>query len=315
MANTPLRLVFAGTPVFAASHLQVLLGSGHQLLAAYTQPDRPAGRGKKLTASPVKQLALAAGIPVMQPASLREEAAQAELAALQADVLIVVAYGLILPQPVLDTPRLACINVHASLLPRWRGAAPIQRAIEAGDSETGITIMEMDAGLDTGKMLAQASVPIGGQTTSASLHDELALVGGPLLVNVLADLPGHLAGATVQNNDKATYAHKIEKSEAAIDWLRPAAQLQRQVRAFNPFPGSWTTLAGERIKIWNASTSRETAAPGTIHAADDSGIHVGCGEGCLVLTEIQLAGGRNMPVAEILHSRRELFAPGTTLGN
>jgi len=315
MADTPLRLVFAGTPEFAARHLQVLLDSGHQLLAAYTQPDRPAGRGKKMTASPVKQLALATGIPVMQPASLRDEVAQAELAALQPDALVVVAYGLILPQPVLDIPRLACINVHASLLPRWRGAAPIQRAIEAGDCETGITIMEMDAGLDTGKMLAQATVAIGGQTTSASLHDELALAGGPLLVNVLADLPGHLARAAIQNDEEATYAHKIEKPEAAIDWQRTATELQRQVRAFNPFPGSWTTLAGERIKVWNASTSREAAVPGAIHAADDSGIHVGCGEGCLVLTEIQLAGGRNMPVAEILRSRRELFSPGTVLGN
>ena len=236
MAHTPLRLIFAGTPEFAALHLKALIESKHQLLAVYTQPDRPAGRGKKLQSSPVKQLAERCDLPVYQPPTLRDRDAQRQLAALGADVLIVVAYGLILPQPVLDTPRFGCLNVHASLLPRWRGAAPIQRAIEAGDRETGVTIMQMDAGLDTGDMLASAHCPIGSRATAATLHDTLAELGAPLLLRVLADLPSYQRGALPQEEALATYAGKIHKSEGALDWPPDCVQLGRRIRAFNPFP-------------------------------------------------------------------------------
>ncbi|MGL4564197.1 MAG: methionyl-tRNA formyltransferase, partial [Halioglobus sp.] len=228
--GTPLRIIFAGTPEFAAMHLRALIDSEHLLIAAYTQPDRPAGRGRMLHASPVKQLAGRAGIPVFQPASLRDPTAQKALAELGADVLVVVAYGLILPQAVLDAPRFGCLNVHASLLPRWRGAAPIQRAIEAGDAMTGITIMQMDAGLDTGAMLATTPCGIDPGTNAGTLHDELARIGPPLLLQVLADLPAYQRGAQAQNDELATYAGKILKSEAEVDWRRDAARLDRRGR-------------------------------------------------------------------------------------
>ncbi|MDO8860074.1 methionyl-tRNA formyltransferase [Haliea sp. E1-2-M8] len=312
----PLRLVFAGTPDFAASHLRALLTSRHEIIAAYTQPDRPAGRGKKLHASPVKELALGAGIPVLQPARLRDAEAQAELAALRADAMVVVAYGLILPQPVLDAPRLGCINVHASLLPRWRGAAPIQRAIEAGDSATGITIMQMDAGLDTGAMLARESLPITPGTSAGTLHDQLAELGPPLLLRVLDSLPAYLEAATPQDDAGATYAHKIDKSEAALDWNRGAAELARAVAAFNPFPVCYGMLAGERVRIWQASAESPTAAagragPGTVISADRDGILVACGEGALRIRQLQLPGGRALPATDILNARGALFAPGS----
>lgn len=316
VANEPLRLIFAGTPDFAATHLQALLASRHQVLAAYTQPDRPAGRGKKLHASPVKEVALAAAVPVLQPASLRTAAVQAELAAWAADVMVVVAYGLILPQAVLDAPRLGCLNVHASLLPRWRGAAPIQRAIEAGDNETGITIMQMDAGLDTGAMLAEARLRIAPGTSAAMLHDQLAAIGPPLLLQVLDNLPACREAARAQDEAGATYAHKIDKSEAALDWSRSAAELARAVAAFNPFPICYGILGGERVRIWEASAEipaapAASASPGTILGADRDGIRVACGEGVLLIRQLQLPGGRALPAAELLHARSALFVPGS----
>ncbi len=315
--NHPLRIIFAGTPEFAATHLGALIGSRHQLIAAYTQPDRPAGRGKKLQASPVKRLAEAASIPVYQPASLRDAGEQQTLAALGADVLVVVAYGLILPQVVLDAPRLGCLNVHASLLPRWRGAAPIQRAIEAGDTATGITLMQMDAGLDTGAMLATADCEIGQRTTAASLHDQLAHLGPPLLLEVLRDLPAYQRKAEAQNDKLATYARKILKPEAQIDWRLAAPVLDRAIRAFNPFPVCFSMLDGERVKVWQGQPASSTAAPeaaGTILRADRDGIRVNCGDGQLLLQTLQLPGGKPLTAEQILNSRGEMFAPGNRFG-
>jgi methionyl-tRNA formyltransferase len=308
-----LRLLFAGTPDFAAIHLKALVDSEHQLIGVYTQPDRPAGRGKKLQASPVKRLAAEAQLPVFQPASLRGEKEQQQLAELGADALVVVAYGLILPQAVLDAPRLGCLNVHASLLPRWRGAAPIQRAIEAGDRETGITIMQMDAGLDTGDMLATATCPIRPDTSAASLHDELAELGAPLLLSVLNDLPRFQQNALPQDDSAATYAPKILKSEAGLDWTRDAADLDRAIRAFNPFPVCFSTLAGERVKIWQAeplSGATGPISPGTILRADREGILVSCGSGQLRIQRLQLPGGKPLSAEQILNARRELLSPG-----
>ncbi len=313
MTESPLRLVFAGTPEFAALHLEALIDSKHQLLAVYTQPDRPAGRGKKLQPSPVKRLAELAGIPVRQPASLKDAQAQQELAALGADVLVVVAYGLILPRAVLDAPRLGCLNVHASLLPRWRGAAPIQRAIAAGDTETGITIMQMDAGLDTGDMLASSRCAITGTTTAASLQDELASLGTPLLLRVLENLPAHQIAASRQDDSLACYATKILKSEAAIDWSQPAAALDRLIRAFDPFPVCFTTLGSERIKVRQAEPGGNAPLPeppGTILRAGRDGILVNCGAGQLKLCQLQLAGGKVLSVEQLLNARAGLFAPG-----
>ncbi|MEE4145233.1 MAG: methionyl-tRNA formyltransferase [Halieaceae bacterium] len=308
----PLRVIFAGTPEFAAIHLKALIDSEHTLIAVYTQPDRPAGRGKKLQASPVKRLAEAAGIPVYQPPSLRDAGAQQTLAQLQADLLVVVAYGLILPQAVLDFPRLGCLNVHASLLPRWRGAAPIQRAIEAGDRKTGITIMQMDAGLDTGDMLATASCEIDQQTTAGSLHDRLAELGPPLLLRVLADFEAFRREAKPQDDQLATYAGKILKSEAEIDWRQSATTLDRAIRAFNPFPICFSVLDGERVKIWRARPEGAGCdqLPGTIVRADREGILVSCGDGCLLVQRLQLPGGRELTAEQVLHARGELFAPG-----
>ena len=317
MSANKLRVLFAGTPEFAAKHLAPLCDSGHEVLAVYTQPDRPAGRGKKLTASPVKQLAEARAIPVLQPPSLRDPSAQETLAAFAADLLIVVAYGLILPQAVLDAPRFGCINVHASLLPRWRGAAPIQRAIEAGDTETGITIMQMDAGLDTGAMLATARCPIDEHTTAASLHDALADIGPPLLLDVLDDLPGYQQQARAQDDANATYADKILKSEAEIDWSLDATALARRIAAFNPFPICYTELGGERVKIWEGraqSLPGTLEAPGTILQADSRGLLVACGSGALAITRLQLPGGRAMPTADLLNARATQFSVGGRFG-
>lgn len=309
-----LKLIFAGTPEFAAIHLQALIDSEHQLIAVYTQPDRPAGRGKKLQASPVKKLAQANGLPVYQPASLRAPEEQAALSALGADAMVVVAYGLILPQPVLDAPRLGCLNVHASLLPRWRGAAPIQRAIEAGDRETGTTIMQMDAGLDTGNMLATARCPIEADTTAASLHDELARIGAPLLVEVLADLPAYLESASAQDEQQANYASKILKAEAELDWRRPATELDRAIRAFNPFPVCFSHLQGQRIKIWQASPAGNAPLaepPGTILRLDRNGILVHCGDSQLNIERLQLPGGKPLSVEQVLNGSAELFVAGS----
>lgn len=314
MSRSPLRLVFAGTPEFAALHLQAIIDSEHTLLAVYTQPDRPAGRGKKLRAGPVKQLATGVGLPVRQPVSLKDERARSELAALEPDAMVVVAYGLILPQAVLDIPRFGCLNVHASLLPRWRGAAPIQRAIAAGDDQTGITIMQMEAGLDTGPMLASARCAIDEDTTAASLHDSLAQLGAPLLLEVLADLPGHLARARRQDDSLATYASKIDKTEAEIDWTESATVLDRKVRAYNPFPVGYSTLDGERVKIWRArpvaAAMDPAAAAGTILCADREGIVVKCGSGALCIQSLQLPGGKVLSAEQVLNARAGLFAPG-----
>ena len=305
-----MKIIFAGTPDFAATHLQALI-SQHEVVAVYTQPDRPAGRGKKLTASPVKLLAEQNSLPIYQPQSLKDPEQQTILANLQADIMVVVAYGLILPQVVLDAPRLGCINVHGSILPRWRGAAPIQRAVEAGDKETGVTIMQMDAGLDTGAMLTITRCPIEPSETSGSLYDKLAALGAPALLSTLDKLKAGTAVAVAQDNEQSTYAKKIDKAEALIDWSQPAIIIDQRIRAFSPFPAAYTEIEGLRVKIWAAQTStQQLGTPGEIVAADDNGLLVGCGQGSLLLTEIQLAGKSRMPVSEILRSRAELFASG-----
>lgn len=305
-----MRIIFAGTPDFAATHLQALIGQ-HDIVAVYTQPDRPAGRGKKLTASPVKVLAQQHNLNIYQPQSLKEPEQQALLADLQADIMVVVAYGLILPQVVLDAPRLGCINVHGSILPRWRGAAPIQRAVEAGDNETGITIMQMDAGLDTGAMLSITRCAIDADETSASLYSKLALLGAPALLGTLEKIASGNAIAIAQDNDQSTYATKIEKTEALIDWSDTAEIIERRIRAFIPFPTAYTQIEGQRIKIWGAQISSASSGEvGKILTADNNGLVIGCGQGCLLVTDIQLAGKSRMPVAEILRSRAEMFAPG-----
>ncbi len=309
-----MRIVFAGTPEFAAQHLQALLNSEHQLVAVYTQPDRPAGRGQKLMPSPVKQLASQHAIPVHQPQTLRDPVAQEELAALQADLLVVVAYGLILPQVVLDTPRLGCINSHASLLPRWRGAAPIQRAIEAGDEESGVTVMQMEAGLDTGPMLLKVRTPISAEDTGGSLHDRLAELGPPAVLQAISALAAGTLKGEVQDDKLATYAHKLNKDEARLDWQRPAVELERLIRAFNPWPICHSTLNGAPLKVLAAQWVQGQGQPGQIIHADREGLSVACGEGALRLTRLQLPGGKPLNFADLFNSRREQFALGTLLG-
>lgn len=309
-----MRIVFAGTPEFAAQHLEALLQAGYQVVAVYTQPDRPAGRGQKLMPSPVKQLALQHGLPVMQPATLRDAEAQHALAALQPDLMVVVAYGLILPQAVLDTPRLGCINSHASLLPRWRGAAPIQRAIEAGDSESGVTVMQMEAGLDTGPMLLKVRTPIGPSDTGGSLHDRLAALGAQAVVEAVARLQAGSLPGERQDDTLATYAHKLSKDEARLDWQRPAAELERLVRAFNPWPICHSSLASDVLKVHAARLVPGQGEPGRILAAGKDGLTVACGTGALQLTRLQLPGGKPLDFADLYNSRREQFAPGQVLG-
>ncbi len=308
--GAPLRVIFAGTPEFARAALERLHAAGHEIVRVMTQPDRPAGRGMKLQASPVKQYAQAHGLPVAQPLGLRlqgkypqdAQAAQAAIEAARADVMVVAAYGLILPQWVLDAPRLGCINIHASLLPRWRGAAPIHRAIEAGDTETGVTLMQMDAGLDTGDMLQVERLPIDATDTTATLHDKLADLGARMVVEAL---PRAAAGALVrtpQPEAGITYAHKIEKSEAEVDWSLPAPAIERRLRAFDPFPGASSHVQGETVKLWRAQceTASSSAPAGTLLAADDTGVLVACGEGALRLTQLQRAGGKRLPAADFL---------------
>ena len=307
-----LRVIFAGTPEFAAAALAAIHSAGFPVPLVLTQPDRPAGRGMKLQASPVKRYAQEHELAVAQPPSLRRtgkypaEAAAAidQLRATPHDVMVVAAYGLILPQEVLDIPPLGCINIHASLLPRWRGAAPIHRAIEAGDAETGITLMQMDVGLDTGAMISEARTPISADDTTATLHDRLAQDGAKLIVEALIELErsGKLA-ATPQPADGVTYAEKIGKHEAALDWRKPAAVLARQVRAFDPFPGGVSTLEdGTSIKIWAAVPveAQGNSAPGTVADVSPEGVVVACGEGALRLTQLQKPGGKRLPVREFL---------------
>lgn len=310
-----LKLIFAGTPDFAARHLAALLSSDHEVVAVYTQPDKPAGRGQKLTASPVKELALANDLPVYQPASLRNEAAQAELAALGADLMVVVAYGLILPKAVLDTPRLGCLNVHGSLLPRWRGAAPIQRAIWAGDAETGVTIMQMDVGLDTGAMIRKVSCPIAFDETSASLYDKLAELGPQALVDTLGAMAAGDTAAEAQDDALANYAQKLSKEEARIDWSMEAVAIERCIRAFNPWPISWFEVAEQTIKVWQAEVidSDHGQSAGTLLKADKQGIDIATGLGVLRLLTLQPPGKKAMSVSDLLNSRRDWFEPGTQL--
>jgi methionyl-tRNA formyltransferase len=314
-----LRIIFAGTPEFAAEHLKALLGSRHQVIAVYSQPDRPAGRGKKLTASPVKEVALAHDIPVYQPLNFKSPEAVAELAALNADLMVVVAYGLILPKVVLDTPRLGCINVHASILPRWRGAAPIQRAIEAGDTETGVTIMQMDVGLDTGDMLIKAFCPILSDDTGGSLHDKLISIGTPALIEALDFIQTGNTQPEKQDDSLSSYAPKLSKEEAALNWQLSAAELERKVRAFNPFPVAHTKPAGasddQRIRVWAAAASDKptTATPGRISHINDQGLWIACKQGQLILEQLQLPGKKAMPVSEILRGHPDLFSVGDQL--
>lgn len=310
----PLRIVFAGTPEFAAEHLKALLNSPYEIVAVYTQPDRPAGRGQKLMPSPVKQLAQENNIQVLQPPTLRNAEAQAELAALQPDLMVVVAYGLILPQAVLDIPRLGCINSHASLLPRWRGAAPIQRAVEHGDAESGVTVMRMEAGLDTGPMLLKVVTPISANDTGGTLHDRLAEMGPPAVVQAIAGLAAGTLEGEMQNDELATYAHKLNKDEARLDWSRPAVELERLVRAFNPWPITHSTLNGEALKVLAATLADGKGAPGEILSASKDGLIVACGVQALCLTRLQLPGGKALNFADLFNSRREKFAVGTVLG-
>lgn len=309
-----LNIVFAGTPEFAARHLEALLQSPHNIVAAYTQPDRPKGRGKKLTASPVKEVAQAAGVPVFQPVNFKSEEDQAALAALKPDIMIVVAYGLLLPQVVLDTPTLGCINVHGSLLPRWRGAAPIQRCIEAGDKETGITIMQMDAGLDTGNMLLKTQCDIQADETAATLHDKLADMGPPALLSTLHMLASDNAEPEEQDNSLATYAHKLLKPEAAIHWQLDAVEIHRRIRAFNPFPVCNSLLhpAGAEsmvVKIYQAQLAKGKGEPGTILKADKTGIEVACGTGSIVISSLQIPGKKPMDAASFLNGFGHLVTP------
>ena len=312
-----MRVIFAGTPDFAATHLQAILDDDrYQLVAIYTQPDRPAGRGKKITQSPVKKLALANDIQLEQPASLTDIKTQETIARLEADVLIVVAYGLILPQAVLDIPRLGCINVHGSILPKWRGAAPIQRAIEAGDRESGVTVMQMDVGLDTGPMLTICRCTIDGKETSASLYPKLAVLGAQALINTLEKMRSGTAVGIAQDSTQSSYADKIAKQESLIDWSASVTEIERRIRAFNPFPAAYSLVNGQRIKIWLASAvSRDyPGVPGEILSADDDGLLVKCGNGALLISTIQLAGKSKLCVAEVLKSRASIFSPGTRLG-
>jgi methionyl-tRNA formyltransferase len=306
-----MRVVFAGTPEFARAAFERLHAAGFTLPLALTQPDRPAGRGMKLQPSPVKQFAQAHGIAVAQPRSLRLDGkypddaagARAALEAVRPDVMVVAAYGLILPQWVLDLPRLGCLNIHASLLPRWRGAAPIHRAIEAGDTETGITIMQMDAGLDTGDMLLTERIRIAPDDTTGSLHDKLAPLGGRLIVEALEIAACGGFRPTPQPAEGVTYAHKIEKAEAAIAWAQPAEAIARRIRAFDPFPGASAQMAGETVKVWRAHAVQAEAggaAPGTVLAVEAAAIVVASGEGALAITELQRPGGKRLATADFL---------------
>lgn len=312
--SAPLKIIFAGTPDFAARHLDALLASEHQVVGVFTQPDRPSGRGNKLTPGPVKVLAQAHDVPVFQPKSLKPEENQQLVADLQADIMVVVAYGLILPKAVLDMPRLGCINVHGSLLPRWRGAAPIQRSLWAGDRETGVTIMQMDVGLDTGDMLHKLSCPITPEDTSASLYDKLAELGPQGMLDTLDLLASGQAQPEVQDEALVSYAEKLSKEEARLDWSLSAAQLERCIRAFNPWPVSFFLIEDQPVKVWQASVlPHQNKQPGEIIHADKNGIQIATADGVLNLLSLQPAGKKAMSAQDLLNSRREWFATGTLL--
>ena len=304
----PLRLVFAGTPEFSVPSLHACLASEAEVVAVYTQPDRPAGRGRKLAASPVKQAAIAAGVAVEQPQTLRDKAVRGRFAAFEPDLVVVVAYGLILPKSVLALPRLGCWNVHASLLPRWRGAAPIQRAILAGDGESGVDLMQMEAGLDTGPVLLERRTPIAPRETGGSLHDRLARLGAEVLADGLVRvLRGEALPASAQPETGVTYAHKIDKAEARIDWNEPAIALERKVRAFDPWPVAEGLVEGERLRLWSAEALAHPvdATPGSIVAAERDALDIATGDGILRIRELQREGGRRMPVSDWRNARRE----------
>ncbi|MDC2826224.1 methionyl-tRNA formyltransferase [Rodentibacter pneumotropicus] len=315
----PLNIIFAGTPDFAAQHLQALLHSQHNVIAVYTQPDKPAGRGKKLQASPVKQLAEQHNIPVYQPKSLRKEEVQAELQALNADVMVVVAYGLILPKVVLSVPRLGCLNVHGSILPRWRGAAPIQRAIWAGDTQTGVTIMQMDEGLDTGNMLHKVYCDILPTETSAGLYEKLAELAPPALIEVLDQLESGKFIAEKQDDSQSNYADKLSKEEARLDWSLSAAQLERNIRAFNPWPMAYFSTEdkegnSQTLKVYQAEVLPHQDKPeGTILCADKTGIQIATAEGVLNILQLQPAGKKPMSVQDLLNGRADWFPVGKVL--
>lgn len=309
------RIVFAGTPDFAAVHLQALLAHKYRIVAVYTQPDRPAGRGRKLQASPVKTLAQTHQLPVYQPKGFRNQADQAALKALQPDLMVVVAYGLLLPSSVLAIPRLGCINVHASLLPRWRGASPIAHAILAGDDKTGVTVIRMTAGLDAGPMLKQLSCDIDAHDTAGSLHDRLATLGCEVLLQSLTDWEAGTVSEQAQDEAQVTYAPKLSKQDGCLDWQRSAEALARQIRALNPWPVAYAQLGVQRLRIFKAVVLAEAtqAAAGTIVCATNAGIDVATGEGILRLQALQFPGGKPQQAADLLNARRAEFAPGTQL--
>lgn len=311
---SPLSLIFAGTPEFSVPALEALLASRHRVLAVYTQPDRPAGRGQQVTMSAVKQCALRHQLAVEQPQTLKDPAAVERLAQWSADLMIVVAYGLLLPKAVLETPRLGCVNIHASLLPRWRGAAPIQRAIQAGDKESGVTIMQMDVGLDTGPMLLERVTPLDPRETAASLHDRLAALGAAAIIEAIDAIAAGVASPREQPKEGATYAAKIRKEEALIDWSRAAVDIDRQVRAFNPWPIAETRLNGQQLRVWEAVplANQSSAAPGTVISTSTAGIEVATGAGTLQLTRVQTAGRKAMPAADFLKAHRP---EGAVLGS
>jgi len=301
--STPLKIVFAGTPEFSVPPLKALLDSPHQVAAVYTQPDRPAGRGRKLTPSPVKETAAAAGIPVHQPANFKAEADRQELEQLGADLMVVVAYGLLLPVRVLEAPRLGCVNIHASILPRWRGAAPIQRALLAGDAETGITIMQMEKGLDTGPMYLVRRLAIEAADTGGSLHDKLSVLGAEALMDALAGIADGTLRPEPQDDALATYARKLDKAEAAVDWTRPAREIARQVRAFNPWPVAHTRYEDASLRLWAAEAIPGSGGPpGTVMGAARQGIDVATGEGLLRVTRLQMPGKRAMSAADFINA-------------
>lgn len=312
--ETTLRVVFAGTPQFAASHLAELVASRHEVVAVYTQPDRPAGRGKQLTASPVKEMALAHSIPIYQPGTLRTPEEVVALKALKPDVMIVVAYGLLLPREILDVPAYGCLNVHASLLPRWRGAAPIHRAIEAGDAETGVTIMCMDEGLDTGAMLKVAKTAVTASHTTGTLTSDLETLGAKTLISALDSLPMILKKAVEQPDIGVTYAHKISKDDAMIDWAQSSASIARKIRALNPAPGCFTLLENQRIKVWEATAGSTDSGvdhpPGTIIKLDKETLDVAAGDGLVSIKRLQLPNKKPLPIADIVNGNPDPLSPG-----
>lgn len=310
--NNTLRIIFAGTPDFSVAPLKALLESGHEVVAVYTQPDRPAGRGRKLAASPVKLLAKEQGVPVYQPANFKAQEDVTQLLALQADIMVVVAYGLLLPESVLNAPRLGCINIHASILPRWRGAAPIQRAVMAGDTDSGVSIMQMEKGLDTGPVYLIRRLPLAADETGGSLHDRLSVLGAEALLEALPGIVDGSLPAAVQDNHLSTYAKKLDKKEAAIDWARSAQEIERQVRAFNPWPVAYSPYENANLRIWEARAVEGTAAAvGTVMAAGREGIDVATGSGLLRITQLQMPGKRAMSAADFINAQQ---IQGTILG-